>query len=277
MKISIITSAFNAAATIERTIRSVLQEKQGSASVEYVVIDGGSTDGTLEIINKYKDEIDVLRSGPDDGIFDGMNRGLKECTGEIIGILNADDEFVPGVLDRVLEVAPKAEKHFVIYGGLIWREGDQVIGASPSELFDPSKTRPYEMPVAHPATFVSKGCYDDFGLFDCAFPDCADRDLILRLCRNEVKFVECPYYLTAMEKNGSSHVNFGRTQKDILKVVERWGGTREDIETAEKLYSDQCRRMRMQSSKNPILSLLRGIKRHFLVRRLTREGVLPFS
>ena len=89
MKVSIVTVCYNSAATIEHTIQSVLS--QSHDNIEYIVVDGGSTDDTLNIIDKYKNKLSKVISEPDHGIYDAMNKGIKNATGEIVGILNSDD------------------------------------------------------------------------------------------------------------------------------------------------------------------------------------------
>ncbi len=89
MKISVITVCYNSEATVEQTIQSVLA--QSHTDIEYIVVDGASTDRTLEIINKYKDQISVVISEKDKGIYDAMNKGLARVTGDVVGILNSDD------------------------------------------------------------------------------------------------------------------------------------------------------------------------------------------
>mgnify|MGYP003720349897 CR=1 FL=1 len=95
-KISIITVAFNSASTIKDTIESVLAQDYNN--IEYIIIDGGSSDGTLDIIKKYESQIHYFISEPDTGIYDGMNKGIRVATGDIVGILNSDD-FYPNRFD----------------------------------------------------------------------------------------------------------------------------------------------------------------------------------
>ena len=113
-RISIVTITYNSAATLEETIRSVTM--QDYPALEYVIIDGGSTDGTLDIVQKYKDQIQVVVSEPDKGISDAFNKGVSRATGEIIGIINSDDILLPGALQ---EVAAAYDPQVDVYSGLI--------------------------------------------------------------------------------------------------------------------------------------------------------------
>ena len=102
MLISIITVCLNAVETIETTIRSVLQ--QTYKNVEYIVIDGGSTDGTLQIIEKYRNDISILISEKDEGIYDAMNKGIELARGDYIGIINADDWYEKDAVEHVVQI-----------------------------------------------------------------------------------------------------------------------------------------------------------------------------
>ncbi len=99
-KVTIITVAYNAQATIEATILSVLA--QSYKSLEYIIIDGGSTDGTLQIIKKYEDKISKYISEPDKGIADGFNKGIALATGDWIGMINADDQYTPNAVEVMM-------------------------------------------------------------------------------------------------------------------------------------------------------------------------------
>jgi len=116
MKVSIITTVFNNKKTVEDAIKSVLS--QSYPNIEYIVIDGGSTDGTVDIINQYKDKIAKFISEGDRGVYDGMNKGIDMATGDIIGILNSDDVYAS---DKVIEkvVIEMTEKMLMFAGG-IW-------------------------------------------------------------------------------------------------------------------------------------------------------------
>jgi glycosyltransferase involved in cell wall biosynthesis len=112
--ISIVTVVYNGAATIEQTIRSVVE--QSYPNKEYIIIDGGSTDGTLDIIKKYTHQIDYFKSEADEGIFDAMNKGIKIAKGEIIGIINADDWYEKDIFSTVAEICQNSGKPLVIHG-----------------------------------------------------------------------------------------------------------------------------------------------------------------
>ena len=101
MKVSIITVVFNGIRTIEQTIKSVLN--QSYKNIEYIIIDGGSTDGTLDIIRKYENYLSYIISEPDHGIYDAMNKGIQKSTGDIVGIINSDDWYEVNTVSQVVE------------------------------------------------------------------------------------------------------------------------------------------------------------------------------
>ena len=119
MKVSIITVCYNSAKTIKRTIKSVAE--QDYEEIEYIIIDGGSTDGTLDIIDRYKDKISVLVSEPDEGIYDAMNKGIARATGDIIGFMNSDDWYADGAIVAIAEAFKKTEAE-IVYGKTIISE-----------------------------------------------------------------------------------------------------------------------------------------------------------
>ena len=125
-----------------------------------------------------------------------------------MGILNSDDFLVDGALDHVFHAVPSDESEYVIHGGLLWGRDGQVINKSPAKDFDATSVKSSVMPVRHPATFVSKACYDQHGHFDISFKMCADRDFILRLCKASVKFIALKESLTVMEAGGASYRNY---------------------------------------------------------------------
>jgi len=115
-KISIVTVCLNSEKTIERTIQSVLSQSYNN--IEYIIIDGGSTDGTLDIVNKYKDKLFCVISEKDNGIFDAFNKGLKVFTGELIGFVNSDDYLMPSAMNILCEYFNKYSKKDFFFGSV---------------------------------------------------------------------------------------------------------------------------------------------------------------
>ena len=180
--VSIITVALNGEKHLEQTIQSVVC--QSYRNIEYIIIDGGSTDGTLDIIKKHEEKIDYWISEPDNGIYDAMNKGIKLAQGELVGILNANDYYHQGAVQTIVVEALKHPESHIIHGDLeflhtngirqIWRSKDNI-----------SKYDLFRMPINHPTAFVRASCYRDCGYFDVHYRSAADYDLILKF------FLEC--------------------------------------------------------------------------------------
>lgn len=197
--ISIITVVYNGEQFIEKTIKSVLS--QSYKNYEYIIIDGGSTDNTLKIINKYRSHIDKIISEPDHGIYDAMNKGIKICTGKYIGMINASDWYEPDALVRVAEIANK----------------DPDVICSDLYTYDQSKHKTkllksypsfsvlfwFEMRVFHPTMFVKKTLYKKF-TYDTSYKIVSDLKIILQLMKSGYKFVLSVVPLATYSLGGTS-------------------------------------------------------------------------
>ncbi|MBI5401661.1 glycosyltransferase [Candidatus Wolfebacteria bacterium] len=208
MKVSIITVVFNNKKFIESAIKSVLS--QTYPDIEYIVIDGGSTDGTLEIINKYRDRIAKFVSEPDKGIYDAMNKGLKLATGEIVGILNSDDFYADeNSIKIVVKEMGKSG------AGCLW--GDLVIvdRNNPDKVVRFWKSSPYfdgkfktGWHPPHTTFFVRKKIYDKYGFLNLDFKIAADYELMLRfLEKHKVSSGYIPKVFVKMRGGGASAKN----------------------------------------------------------------------
>ncbi len=204
MKISIVTVCHNAASTIEECLQSVAG--QSYHDVEHIVIDGASTDGTMEIIDKYRDQLAVVVSEPDRGIYDAMNKGIGEASGDVIGTLNADDWYADtNVLTRVAETFKSDDRLEAVYGDLVYVAKDD-----PTRIIRYWKSRPYKeglfehgwMP-AHPTFFVRSDVYQRFGLFDLEFMIQSDFELTMRfMAVNKIVTRYLPGVMVRMRMGG---------------------------------------------------------------------------
>jgi glycosyltransferase involved in cell wall biosynthesis len=205
VKVSIITVVLNNKFHIEGCIRSVLG--QGYDDIEYIVVDGGSSDGTLDLIRKYEGSLSQWTSAPDSGIYDAMNKGIMMATGEIVGILNSDD-FYPGpeIIDLVMrEFASKGVES--VFGDLVYvkrHNADEVVRYYRSENFHPERFAYGWMP-AHPTFFVRRDCYERYGMFKTDYRIAADYELLVRfLARYRISFSYIPQVLIRMRTGGIS-------------------------------------------------------------------------
>lgn len=224
---SIITIAFNSGKTIERTIKSVLN--QTFDNYEYIVIDGGSSDGTLDIIKKYETLFNgrmKWKSEPDKGIYDAMNKGISLASGDIIGIVNSDDWLESDAIQNVNEALQQYNYDLnAIYCGWInfhYLNGDiQVLKTSQSLLEKNSSS--YTMAgIRHPAVFIPKRIYEKQGIFDTRMKILADTDLILRLFFNGVKFNYINKTITNMSDGGVSNKNYIISTRDYKIILKKY-------------------------------------------------------
>jgi len=208
MKISIITAVLNSKDFIGECIQSVLH--QTHKNIEYIVIDGKSTDGTLETIKKCQSGIAKLVSERDDGIYDAMNKGIRFATGEVIGIINADD-FYPdsGILEKVAQIFEN-EHIESCYGDLEYVDAvdtGKVIRYWRSGPFHINKFYWGWMPP-HPTFFVRRSVYRQYGLFNLTLGSAADYELMLRfLVKHRITAAYIPEVLVKMRTGGVSNAS----------------------------------------------------------------------
>ncbi len=202
MKVSIITVCLNSEATIDRTIRSVIS--QANVELEYIIVDGESTDRTLEIVNRYKDSVSILISEKDEGISDAFNKGIRCATGDIIGIINSDDRLREGSLEHLCRtIQPDTD---VLFGNGI---RDYQDGTGKRYIANPNPSALHKfMSMVHPAVFIRKSTYEKYGLFDTSFKYTMDRELLLRFLNRGAVFQYDDYYYAYYSMGGTSDTNY---------------------------------------------------------------------
>ena len=185
VKITIVTVTLNNVKTIEQTIKSVLN--QNYSNLEYIVIDGGSTDGSLEVINKYKDKFKYFKSSTDKGIYDAMNKGIAEATGDLVGFVNGDDYLYEDVLNHVSDcfLEAKTKLLFSVADIDYVDHKDNIVGSKICRSTKQILKRKYiEMPTNHLGMFVPLEAFKKNGFFDLRFSIRADYFFILKLIKN---------------------------------------------------------------------------------------------
>lgn len=222
MTVSIITACLNNASTIESTIKSVLS--QDYPGIQYIIIDGGSTDGTPDIIAKYKDRISVYISEKDEGIYYALNKGLSKATGSIVGFLHADDFYA------TTNTISKVVKTFVSGCDCVYGDLQYVDRQNPDKVFRNWKSEKYYdgiflkgfMPP-HPTFFAEKYCYDKYGNFNTSFRLAADYELMLRfLHKHKIKAMYIPEVLVKMRVGGESNKSLLNRIKANLEDRRAW-------------------------------------------------------
>jgi glycosyltransferase involved in cell wall biosynthesis len=199
MKISIITPSFNSEKTIEKTINSVIKQPH-QFPLEYIIIDGGSTDRTCEIIKKYSDDINIFISEPDNGAYDAMNKGINFASGDIIGIINSDDWYNNGAIQLVEQefTNPNID---ILYSPIDnYYQNEYIATFVPGDL----EKLPIRFTLNHPSCFIKKSAYNLVGLYNTQYKIAADYDLILRFFLSNLKFHLIDTPLAAYSLNGMS-------------------------------------------------------------------------
>lgn len=217
MKLSIITVVWNAVSTIEQTICSVL-EQRCQADVEYLIIDGGSTDGTLEVIDRYRDRLARVVSEPDDGLYDAMNKGIRLATGDVIGIINADDYYLPGAFQTVEDaLAGRALDRVIFWGDVQYEKLGRVKGFRPRQ-------RRIGAFAPHPSMFCPKAVYERIGVYDTKLKLLADYDFMYRAVNYyRLQIVYCPVLIAFFREGGLADSNIRHCLLDELTVKLRYG------------------------------------------------------
>lgn len=225
MKVSIITVVYNREATIERAIRSVLN--QSYQQIEYIVIDGASTDATMEVVKQYSDRIATIVSEKDKGMYDALNKGIQLATGDIVGILHADDEFtneqvIQTIVEKFLE-NPVVDAVYADVGFVHADQSHKIIRYYSSAIFKTNLFKFGFMP-AHPTFFCYRRFFTQFGTYRTDLEIAADFDLLLRFLRKHKLFtVYIPEMLVKMNMGGkstngiSSTIKINKELKQILK------------------------------------------------------------
>lgn len=197
-KISIVTACYNSVTTIEKTILSVIG--QSYDNIEYIVVDGASTDGTLDLINKYKDRISVIISEPDCGIYDAMNKGIARATGEWIHFRNSGDYFISKDSVRNFFAKPLRDDVMIVHGDCYYYNDEFYYKQTPPSLRVSYKK---QIPVLHPATFVKTELQKSMN-FNLKYSSSADYDFFYTCCQKNIKFEYRSIVIVAFEVGGFS-------------------------------------------------------------------------
>ncbi|WP_462164552.1 glycosyltransferase family 2 protein [Pseudoalteromonas xiamenensis] len=203
MKVSIITVCYNSAATIEDTLKSVVAQTYDN--IEYIIVDGGSKDETLAIVEKYNEHIDVLISEPDNGIYDAMNKGIKVATGDVVGILNSDDFFTTE--NSISQIAVG----FASGDDVVFADLKYVKQNNPSELsrlyssanFSLWKMR-FGFMVPHPTFYAKRSLFNQFGFYKLGYRVAADFELMARFFLQGAKYSRVDEVIVSMREGGIS-------------------------------------------------------------------------
>jgi glycosyltransferase involved in cell wall biosynthesis len=208
LHISVITAVFNRAATLGESLRSV--HSQRWPEVEHIVIDGGSTDGGLAILDQHKSRIAKIISEPDGGLYDALNKGIRHASGDVVGFMHADDEFAtPHALARIAQAFQDPDVG-AVYGDLVYvkkNDVSRVVRYCRAGQYERGQLTQGWMPP-HPTFYVRRGIYSRFGGFDTRYKIAADYENMLRiLWRGRIKAAYIPEVLVRMRVGGTSNMS----------------------------------------------------------------------
>ncbi|MCQ2095121.1 MAG: glycosyltransferase [Bacteroidaceae bacterium] len=259
VRISVITVCLNSEGSIEQTIQSVLGQTYGN--IEYIIIDGASTDGTLDIISKYRDRLSVFLSEKDDGIYDAMNKGVAAATGDWIHFKNSGDTFVsPDTLKEVFS-HPIPDDTQILHGNCIYTNRLGRLRQKPALA---SAVKSSTMPVLHPASFIRSDLHKAHP-FDTSYKSCADYDFMLSRMEGGCRFHYIDQDIALFPIGGYAMRNFRLTALENHRILKSHGYQASVLSLSLQvirgwLYS----RIAMSSQSH---GLPRWIYHHLLLRR----------
>jgi glycosyltransferase involved in cell wall biosynthesis len=247
MKVSVITVCMNAAHCIERGLQSVAS--QSYSDIEYIVIDGVSTDGTLDILNRYRGDIDVLISEKDEGIYDAMNKGIRKSQGDLIYFLNADDFFYSSrAVELVVDFIAAHPKAQVVYGGIEVR----MSGTRPQIFMPPPAEEALQFLVSgslpHQATFARRGVFARTGLFDTRYRSHADYDWFLKVATDPaINMMYAPVVVASFLLGGaSSQLERGERERHAIQNAVPLYQTTEWLKRRVEIYQETYLTLRLE-------------------------------
>lgn len=224
MKISIITVVYNNKLTIREAILSVIE--QTYEDIEYIIIDGGSTDGTKEILEEYRSNFTVFISEPDNGIYDAMNKGIELAKGDVIGILNSDDLYEDeNVIKDVMAHFKSDPSLFILYGNLVYVKNNDVNKTVRNWISKPYYDQFFEngdVPP-HPALFVRSTVYKVVGHFNLNYKLAADYEFMLRVFKKNIfksKYIN--RLIVRMRLGGATNKNLKNIFNGNNEIIKAW-------------------------------------------------------
>lgn len=258
MKVSVVTPSFNQGRFIPATIESVLG--QSAPDVQYIVVDGGSSDNTVDLLRSYGDRLEWV-SEPDNGQTDAINKGLRRASGEVVAYLNSDDVYLPGTLAKVVAIFEQEPEVDVVYGDFhAIDEFGRLIDEVKTIAYDPNILLYDTSYICQPASFYRRSLLDRIGLFDDSLRFLMDYEFFLRAAKLKARFRMIPEALAAIRFHGEC--------KTLSDGVRPWG------EERRRIIAEYARPKAQAPGALRMLGLLYRMKRY---ARLVQRGRLDFA
>jgi len=248
VKVSIVTVCYNSELTITRTIESVLN--QTYKNIEYIIIDGKSADGTMQIVDRYRQDFGerlVVVSEKDGGIYDAMNKGITHASGELIGIINSDDYYEADAVEKIVKAYEEDNSNplTVYYGGTALVKDDEV-----TQVVYSDHNKLEEEMITHPSCFVTKKVYEEMGTFNLQYKCVADYDFMLRLKRSgKVSFIPLKELVAYFTMGGMSST--GKAYIDLINLRMNYGMISK-VDGTVKIYKARFAQWMQKHGMKPI-------------------------
>lgn len=219
LRFSIITVTFNSQSTLQDTFDSI--RKQCYSNIEYIVIDGSSNDGTVELIKSNLDIIDDWISEPDQGLYDAMNKGINLATGDIIGFINSDDLFCDDLaLEKVVKVFEGNSEIDGVYADLYYVNHNNIDNIIREWVSGEQKKFKYGWHPGHPTLYMKRKVYKNFGFFNIDYKLAADFEIMLRFIeKHNIKLFYLPEFFVKMRLGGATNESWNNIFDQNMECI----------------------------------------------------------
>ena len=226
--VSIVTPSYNQASYLEAALRSVLE--QDYQPLEYLVVDGGSTDGSQAIIQQYANKLAWWVSEPDQGQADAINKGFKKATGEIVAWLNSDDLYLPGAVSAAVEIFEEHPEVGVVYGDAISADGEgRLLNELRAASWDVLDLLQFKI-ICQPAVFMRRSALEAVGYLDPSYHFFLDHQLWIRLAREYRLFHQADFWAVSRYHPAAKNVTLAaQSGAEVYRILE-WAGNQPDLE-----------------------------------------------